>query len=78
MPETKYASSLLKELGSNIRRKRTSKGITQQELAELADLNIRNIQRIEAGQIDIIFSTFARIKKSLDCSWEDLIPRDWH
>ena len=70
-------SPALKHLGDNIRRMRMAKGITQQQLAELAELNIRNVQRIEAGKIDVLFSTAARIKKALDCTWESLIPRDW-
>ncbi len=54
-----------------------SKDMTQQQLAEFAELNIRNVQRIEGGELDVLFSTAARIKKALDCSWEKLIPRDW-
>jgi transcriptional regulator with XRE-family HTH domain len=54
------------------------KGMTQQQLTELADLNIRNVQRIEAGEIDVLLSTIARIKKALGCSWETLLPKDWH
>jgi predicted transcriptional regulator len=63
-------------LGDNIRRERTVKEMSQQRLAELADLNIRNIQRIEAGEIDALFSTVARIRKSLECSWDKLAPKD--
>ncbi len=38
--------------------------MTQQELAEFADLNIRNVQRIEAGEIDVLLRTIARIRKA--------------
>jgi transcriptional regulator with XRE-family HTH domain len=61
-------------LGDNIRRERTAKNLTQQRLAELADLNIRNVQRIEAGEIGVLFSTMVRIRRSLNCPWERLIP----
>lgn len=77
VPANKALSLSLKQLGDNIRRERMSKNITQQQLAELADLNIRNVQRIEAGESDILFSTLARIKKALGCSWEILIPKSW-
>ena len=62
-------------MGDNIRRERISKGVTQQELAELADLNIRNVQRIEAGEIAVLFSTMVRIKKALGSAWERFIPK---
>ncbi|TAK96300.1 MAG: XRE family transcriptional regulator [Verrucomicrobia bacterium] len=78
MSKSKALSPWLKQLGDNIRRERVAREITQQQLAELADLNIRNIQRIEAGEIDVLLSTTARIKKALDCSWERLLPKDWH
>ena len=61
-----------------MRRERMNKGMTQEQLAEFADLNIRNVQRIEAGEIDVLLSTIVRIRKALGCSWEKLIPKDWH
>jgi len=69
-------SPWLKRLGNNIRRERAAKGLSQQRLAELADLNIRNVQRIEAGEIDVLLSTTARLRKALGCPWERVIPED--
>jgi transcriptional regulator with XRE-family HTH domain len=69
-------SPWLKKLGDNIRRERTSQGMSQQKLAESADLNIRNVQRIEAGEIDILLTTSVRISKSLGCTLEKLVPKD--
>jgi len=46
-------------------------------LAELADLNIRNVQRIEAGGIDVLLSTTARLKKVLKVDWDELFPKEW-
>jgi DNA-binding Xre family transcriptional regulator len=77
VPAKKALSLPLKQLGDNIRRERMAKKITQQQLAELADLNIRNVQRIEAGESDVLFSTLARIKKSLGCPWDILMPKSW-
>jgi len=54
-----------------------ARGMTQEQLAEFAELNIRNVQRIEAGEIDVVLSTTARIKKALGCSWQKLLPRAW-
>ena len=67
----------LRELGGNIRRTRTSLGMTQERLAELADINARSVRRIEAGEINLLITTVARIRRALDCRWEDLVPDDW-
>ncbi len=53
-----------------------AKGMSQQQLAEFADLNIRNVQRIEAGEIDVLLTTAVRIRKALACPLEGLIPKD--
>ena len=63
----------LKTFGANLRRVRTAQGITQEKLAELADLNIRTIQKIEAGQTNILITTAKRIQKALKCDWNDLM-----
>lgn len=63
----------IKRLGANIRRERTAKGITQQCLAELVDLNIRTVQKIEAGEINILVTTVLRFKTALGCKWEALL-----
>lgn len=62
-------------MGDNIRRERMAKGISQQKLAEGADLNIRNVQRIEAGEISVLLVTTVRIVKVLECPLEKLIPK---
>jgi transcriptional regulator with XRE-family HTH domain len=72
----KTRSPWLKQLGDNIRRERLAKAISQQRLAEIADLNIRNVQRIEAGELDVLLTTVVRIRKALDCSLERLVPKD--
>ena len=63
----------LKSFGGNVRRLRVQSGATQEKLAELADLNIRTIQKIEAGQTNILVTTAARIQKALDCERNDLM-----
>jgi transcriptional regulator with XRE-family HTH domain len=65
----------LKVLGDNIRRVRASKGMSQQKLAEEADLNIRNVQRIEAGEINVQFATVVRIGTALECPLEKFVPK---
>ena len=48
--------------------------ITQEKLAELADLNIRTLQKIEAGETNILVTTAIRLGKALGCRWDDLLP----
>jgi len=74
MPSTSELSRLKRTFGGNLRRERHVKGITQEKLAELSDLSLRNIQRIEAGEINILMTTVVRLRKSLGCSSEKLIP----
>ena len=77
MPTFREDAKSLKRLGDHVRRKRMAEGLTQQRLAELANVDIRNIQRIEAGEINVLLSTFNRIRRALNCSWEELVPKDW-
>jgi transcriptional regulator with XRE-family HTH domain len=65
----------IKQFGQNVRRERNARAISQEKLAEKVDLNIRNIQRIEAGEINILLTTARRIKNALGCTWDDLMER---
>ncbi len=64
----------LADFGRNLRRLRVSRALTQERLSESIDLNIRTLQRIEAGQINILLSTLLRIQESLKCDWDELMP----
>jgi len=63
----------LERFGANIRRERVARNLTQEKLAELADLNIRTVQKIEAGKINVLVTTAMRIQKALDCAWGRLM-----
>jgi len=63
----------IKQFGQNVRRQRSARDLSQEKLAEKVDLNIRNVQRIEAGEINILITTAKRIKTALGCSWDDLM-----
>jgi DNA-binding XRE family transcriptional regulator len=65
----------LRTFGANVRRQRVGQHITQEKLAEMADLNIRTIQKIEAGELNLLITTAARIQRSLSCDWNQLVPR---
>jgi transcriptional regulator with XRE-family HTH domain len=64
----------LKRIGANIRRERVKARLTQERLAERADLNIRTLQKIEAGELNILVTTLMRIRRALRCSGEHLLP----
>lgn len=62
----------LRRFGANLRRERSGGEITQQKLAEMVDLNVRTIQKIEAGKINILITTAMRLQKALKCPWGKL------
>lgn len=63
----------IKKLGANVRRERTAKNLTQEQLAERADLHLRSLQKIEAGEINLLFTTVRRLKRALKCPWTKLL-----
>jgi transcriptional regulator with XRE-family HTH domain len=70
--DSKQAAQI-KSFGVNLRRERMRKKITQEKLAELVDLNIRTVQKIEAGDVNILLTTVLRLRKALGCSWDVLM-----
>ena len=58
-----------------MRRERIARRLTQERLAELVDLNARTVQKIEAGDVNILLTTVLRIQKTLRCEWEDLLGK---
>ena len=61
--------------GENVRRERMAKRVTQEKLAEMIGLNIRNVQKIEAGETNVLMTTVVRIRAALGCSADRLLPR---
>ena len=64
----------LERFGANIRRERNARNLTQEKLAELADLNIRTVQKIEAGELNVLITTAIRLQRALKCTWDSLLP----
>ncbi len=75
MPLDRIQSAQLKRFGANLRRERNRRELTQEQLAEAVDLNIRTIQKIEAGSVNILLTTVLRIQKALACSWAELLGK---
>jgi transcriptional regulator with XRE-family HTH domain len=55
------------ELGNKINEIRNQKGITQKELSELCNIDIRTIQRIECGDVTPRMSTLRLLASALSC-----------
>jgi predicted transcriptional regulator len=64
----------LKVFGGNVRRERCAQGLTQNQLAERAEISTRNLQKVEAGELNILFTTVVRIQMALKCVWKKLMP----
>ena len=64
---------MLQTLGANLRRERMARGLTQEQLAERAELNPRTVQKIEAGAITILVTTLVRLRAALGCEWKRLL-----
>lgn len=60
------------QLGQRIRSLRTDAGISQTALAELAGLNRVSLNRIEAGLVDVSYSTLVAVAAALGVSVSDL------
>lgn len=61
------------EIGNNVRRIRMLAGMTQEELAEQAELSVKGIQKVEAGQSGIQLQTLIKIAFALETPLERLM-----
>jgi transcriptional regulator with XRE-family HTH domain len=59
-------------VGQNVCRLRTENVLTQEQLAEKAEISRRYLQRIESGQRNPTVDILARLRRALGCSWNDL------
>ncbi|WP_157963186.1 helix-turn-helix domain-containing protein [Algoriphagus litoralis] len=60
------------QLGKKISELRKAKGLTQEELVEKCNLNVRTIQRIEAGEVTPRSYTVKALFEALDYRWEEV------
>ena len=62
-------------LGSNLRRARVARSITQEVLSGKAELSLRSLQRIEAAEMNVLVTTIMRLQKVLGCPWDELFAK---
>ena len=64
---------LLLKLGNKIRYERVRRHLSQEKLAELANMNMRTISTIECRTTDIRFTTLNKIATALDVEIKNLV-----
>jgi transcriptional regulator with XRE-family HTH domain len=60
-------------IGRNIHRLRLKAGLTQEQLAELADVDLRSLQRIEAGSWNMTIDYLNRFRQALGVTWRQMV-----
>ena len=60
-------------IGRNIHRLRMRAGMTQEHLAERADVDLRSLQRIEAGVWNMTIDYLDRFRRALGCTWRQMV-----
>jgi len=63
-------------LASNMRRLRKAKGLSQEELADIANLHRTYIGSVERSERNVTLSSLETIAKALDVSVIDLLTED--
>ncbi|MEN9522079.1 MAG: hypothetical protein RL065_456 [Bacteroidota bacterium] len=58
--------SKVKEFGMHLRRLRQAKGLSQQQLADLADISKITIQRIENAKFNVTLDTLISLSTALE------------
>jgi transcriptional regulator with XRE-family HTH domain len=71
-PDTQQA---LRAFGQAVRTVRLSRGLTQEQLAELADVHATYIGKIERAQKNISFENLLKLACALNLSLAELIAR---
>jgi transcriptional regulator with XRE-family HTH domain len=64
-----------KTLGQNVCKLRTKRRINQIAFADRAGISRRQLQTIEAGQVDPTLKTLRKLVTAFRCSWDDLLGK---
>ena len=49
--------------------------MTQEQLAEKAEVDLRSLQRIEAGSWNMTIDYLDRFRRALNCTWRQMVMR---
>jgi transcriptional regulator with XRE-family HTH domain len=64
---------VIKAFGINLKKIRESKGLTQEDLAEKANVAVSTVGRIETGSFNSTISTVAILAKALNIDKKELL-----
>lgn len=70
-----YQDEFYEALGSRVRQARLALNLTQEQLADLLDLNRTSITNIEKGKQKILAHTLVELAENLKISVTDLLPK---
>jgi len=59
-------------LAAAIRDRREERGLTQQKVAEKADMSVRHYQKIETGEVDVRYTSLVAVATALGSRIADL------
>ncbi|MBZ9783325.1 helix-turn-helix domain-containing protein [Pseudomonas sp. REP124] len=62
-------SLIISRLGQQVREKRTNRGLTQAQLADLAGLTRQKVIAVEKGTLSVAMVAYARVLGALDCEF---------
>ncbi len=62
------------KIAKNIKEVRSSRGLTQLELANMASISANSYARIERGEVSPSLETFEKLVKALGISSSDVLP----
>jgi len=65
----------LKRLGDSLRRHRVNRDFSQAEVAAELDMDIRTVQRAEAGEVNLPYTTLCKYYRLLRCPAAELFPQ---
>ena len=69
----KVPQKQLNRFSTNLKRLRAVAGLSQEALAERADITARYLQFIEAAQFGASFAVLLRLRRALGCKWAELL-----
>lgn len=72
----KFYNKEIKLLGKGIKKVRLSKEITQEELADLCEVDVRTVQRIEKGEYGMSLNILFALADALEMSPSELLNFD--
>lgn len=72
-----HTEELLRRLGSNIRRLRQDKRLTQEALAQTAGINDKELTHIEAGRRNVTIDTLVALARALAVTPGSLLEKDY-